>query len=198
MTRLARWHWLGAMLLCAGCATPPGSYVVLLPDADGGTGRLAVTDTLGTRVLDRPMQAVPLDRRGDERFAPSAAQLERDFGAALAVRPALPETLVVRFDRSGVRPAPADLEALRAFAARVRARPAPELLVVGHTDTVGGAAFNERLGLARAQAVAVVLEAEGVTPLSLTLQSRGERMPAVRTADEVDEPRNRRVVITVR
>ena len=189
---------LGAALLCAGCASPPGSYVVLLPDADGSTGRLAVTDARGTRVLERPMQALPLDRRGDEGFAPTEGQLQQDFGAALAVRPPLPETLVVRFERSGARLSAADLEALRAFAERVRRRPAPELLVVGHTDTVGGTVFNERLGLARAQAVVAVLVAEGVTPLSLTLQSRGERMPAVHTADEVDEPRNRRVVITVR
>ncbi len=84
------------------------------------------------------------------------------------------------------------------LAARIRGWPAVELLIVGHTDTVGDGPFNERLGLARAQAVAAELASRGVSPLSLTIESRGERELLVNTPDETDEPRNRRVVVSIR
>lgn len=185
-------------LLFAGCASPPGSYVVLVPGADGATGRVAVTDARGTRLLERPMQAVALDRAASAGFDATEAQLARDFGAALAAQPPLPETLVVHFERGGVRMTAESAQALSAFAARVRRRPAPEVAVVGHTDTVGEAGFNVRLGLARAREVAAALSSQGIEPIALSVASEGERVPAVETADGVDEPRNRRVVVTVR
>jgi outer membrane protein OmpA-like peptidoglycan-associated protein len=186
------------VLLFAGCASPPGSYVLLVPDADGSTGRVAVTDARGTRLLDRPMQAAALDGAVSGTFDASAAQLSRDFGAALAAQPPLPETLVVHFERGGVRMTADSAQALDAFADRIRRRPVPEITIVGHTDTLGEAGFNERLGLARAREVAAALRAQGVEPLTLSVASDGERTPAVETADDVDEPRNRRVVVTAR
>lgn len=74
----------------------------------------------------------------------------------------------------------------------------PELRfsVYGHTDLVGSAAYNERLGRARAKAVVAYLGQRGISPRRLrALVSYGEARPAVATAGP--EERNRRVVTEV-
>lgn len=195
--RLATAAWL-LVLLCAGCASAPGSYVVLLRDPDGSTGKVMVTDARGARLLERAGQATALDGRSTQPFDLASDQVARDFGVAIAARPPLAEALVIRFERGGARLPPESLPALQAFVERLKQWPVPEVVVVGHTDTVGDVAFNERLGLARARAVAAALVAQGVEAFSLQVETRGERSPAVATGDEVDEPANRRAVVTVR
>jgi outer membrane protein OmpA-like peptidoglycan-associated protein len=76
--------------------------------------------------------------------------------------------------------------------------------VVGHTDTTGTEKHNSGLGQQRADAVrtalADALKKHGVTTGQLDpigTSSAGESDLAVKTADEVDEPRNRRVHIEV-
>ncbi len=66
------------------------------------------------------------------------------------------------------------------------------LYVVGHTDTVGATADNQRLSEARAKAIARWFAAHAVTiPIEFT--GVGESALAVPTPDETDEPKNRRV-----
>ena len=60
------------------------------------------------------------------------------------------------------------------------------------------AAANDALSAKRAQAVREQLAGEGVPVEKMEVAGRGEREPLVPTADEVDEPRNRRVEISIR
>lgn len=188
--------WLA--LLCVGCASSPNSYVMLVESPDGTTGKVFVSDAAGSRVLERSGQATALDGSSAATFEVPGEQARRDFGGTLDAQPPLPETFVLHFERSAVRMTPESLRRLPELAALIRERPAAELVIVGHTDTLGEVAFNERLGLARARTVSVALAAQGVAPLSLVLESRGERELLVATPDETDEPRNRRVVVSVR
>jgi outer membrane protein OmpA-like peptidoglycan-associated protein len=66
------------------------------------------------------------------------------------------------------------------------------LYVLAHTDTVGTAEYNLRLSTRRAQAIARWFRRNGLR-IPLAYDGVGESMPKVKTADEVDEPRNRRV-----
>jgi outer membrane protein OmpA-like peptidoglycan-associated protein len=77
-------------------------------------------------------------------------------------------------------------------------RPAPEIAVVGHTDTVGDQQDNDQLSLERARTVQQRIEEVGISAVSIQASGRGERELLVPTADRVDEPRNRRVEITIR
>ena len=71
----------------------------------------------------------------------------------------------------------------------------PLVKISGNADTVGARDYNQMLSEMRAQAVAKVLEA-GDTPVrAMATEAHGETQPAVLTADETDEPRNRRVEI---
>ena len=80
----------------------------------------------------------------------------------------------------------------------VKGRPFPDVAVVGHTDTTGTAASNIELGLRRANAIRSLLVAAGVDAAVIEVTSHGEADLLVKTADEVLEPRNRRVDIAVR
>jgi outer membrane protein OmpA-like peptidoglycan-associated protein len=66
------------------------------------------------------------------------------------------------------------------------------LYVLGHTDTVGSAEHNVALSRRRARAIAGWFRARGLA-IPIAWEGLGERAPLVKTPDETDEPRNRRV-----
>lgn len=65
------------------------------------------------------------------------------------------------------------------------------LFVAGHTDTVGTTADNFRLSRERARAIAGWFRGRGLT-IHIAYEGFGEAALLVKTADNVDEPRNRR------
>ena len=77
-------------------------------------------------------------------------------------------------------------------------RPGRSLMLCGHTDTVGKTEFNDALSLRRAERVRKDFVDRGIPTHTVNVAGRGEREPFVPTADEVNEPRNRRVEINVR
>jgi len=71
------------------------------------------------------------------------------------------------------------------------------LVVVGHTDTSGGLAYNMRLSERRAKATADALVALGVAQSTLNVDWKGKTDLAVPTPDGVKEPLNRRSTISI-
>jgi opacity protein-like surface antigen len=67
--------------------------------------------------------------------------------------------------------------------------------VDGYTDTSGTPAYNQRLSVRRAEAVAAELVRDGVPRAAIAIQGFGETHPLVSTGDGVREPQNRRVEI---
>lgn len=67
-----------------------------------------------------------------------------------------------------------------------------QLYVAGHTDTVGPSAKNRKLSLDRARAIAAYFRKQGLT-LPITFAGFGEDVLKAKTADNTDEPANRRV-----
>ncbi len=78
----------------------------------------------------------------------------------------------------------------------IRQFPEVRFRVYGHTDLVGGNAYNQRLGLRRAQAVVAFLTSQGIDRGRLeAVASFGETQPVVATQNQ--ERRNRRTVTEV-
>jgi outer membrane protein OmpA-like peptidoglycan-associated protein len=75
--------------------------------------------------------------------------------------------------------------------------PSAEFVLGGHTDTFGPNWYNDRLSLSRAESVAAAIRSDSRFRDATNVISFGEQQLAVQTADEVREPDNRRVVITV-
>ncbi|WP_439520062.1 OmpA family protein [Hydrogenophaga sp.] len=192
---------LASLWLLAACApTIPRSYVVLVPDPDGAVGQVIVSGPQGNQVLTRAGQVAGID--GKEVKADLAnAQLDADFSAAKAAQPAAPEHFMLYFISGGTRLTEESEIQFSELLNRWRTRGAQtvvEVVVIGHTDTVGGADNNLVLSTQRARAVADRLQASGMKFSALTLESHGEKNPLVPTKDGVSEPRNRRVQVTIR
>ena len=87
-------------------------------------------------------------------------------------------------------------DALREQAIWIRQFPEIRFRVYGHTDAVGSAAYNKRLGLARANAVVHYLTTQGISRSRLeAVASFGETQPLIVTQGR--ERRNRRTVTEV-
>ncbi len=69
------------------------------------------------------------------------------------------------------------------------------VIITGHTDTVGGGDFNQRLSMRRSNAVKAEMVRQGVSPAGISTTGRGENELLVQTADNVKEPQNRRATI---
>ena len=175
--------------------------MVLLPDpGDGAVGRAVVSNSAGSAELAAARESTTV--AANQAPAPvaviSQAEADRLFGDVLAALPPAPQQFILyfRFESDELTPesqalVPGVLEALKN-------RPFPDVAVVGHTDTTGSAASNIALGLRRANAIRELLIQSGVSADLIEVSSHGEADPLVKTADEVSEPRNRRVEITVR
>ena len=70
--------------------------------------------------------------------------------------------------------------------------------IVGHTDTLGASAYNEKLSERRANKVAQDLINAGVEANQISVSGKGETDLKVPTANGTEEVRNRRVEIDVR
>ncbi len=78
----------------------------------------------------------------------------------------------------------------------IRQFPEVRFRVYGHTDLVGSSAYNQRLGLRRAQAVVNFLVSQGISRSRLeAMVSYGETRPVIDTPNR--ERRNRRTVTEV-
>jgi outer membrane protein OmpA-like peptidoglycan-associated protein len=82
-------------------------------------------------------------------------------------------------------------EALANDKSHGRDHPHMTLFIAAHTDTVGGNAYNIRLSQARARSIAGWFRKRGVH-FAIAYEGFGESTPLVKTADNVDEARNRR------
>jgi outer membrane protein OmpA-like peptidoglycan-associated protein len=83
-------------------------------------------------------------------------------------------------------------EVLAKDAAHGKQHPGITLFIAGHTDTVGNNGYNLKLSQARARSIAAWFRKRGVK-MPIAFEGFGETALAVKTADNVDEPKNRRV-----
>ncbi|HRQ81426.1 MAG TPA: OmpA family protein [Azospirillaceae bacterium] len=67
--------------------------------------------------------------------------------------------------------------------------------VIGHTDTSGSPAYNQRLSERRATSVKDALVKKGVAAANVTTEGKGETTLLVKTKDGVREPSNRRAQV---
>lgn len=187
-----------AAVLLAACGSPREHFSVL-PDREGKTGQMVVTPRQGSPVTLNQANLNASVRGGEATAAKlTEAQVKEMYREALDAQPMAPTRFTLYFVEGGDTLTPESQRDLDSVLAEIKKRPAPDLIIVGHTDRVGSVADNDRLALRRAEKLSAQLVAQGLAADSITASGRGEREPLVPTGDEVAEARNRRVEILVR
>jgi outer membrane protein OmpA-like peptidoglycan-associated protein len=172
---------------------------VLVPDADGKTGALSVTQSAAQQVLAAPYASARIRQDGQIEAGEVSPELVKQiFADALAAQPARPVSFLLYFLEGRDDLTPQSQLVLQQVFAEIARRPSPEIVVIGHSDRVGTVASNDALSLRRAQKVRGDLIRRGIAPERIEAAGRGEREPLVPTAPQVPEPRNRRVEISIR
>jgi len=190
---------LGLVLVLAGCAAR--STVVLIPDPDGHVGQLVVANEGGQQILNEKNQSV---RVADVKTAPgqvktmSTDEIQATFADVLAAQPLPPVTFILYFMPDSDQLTDESRAVLPDIFQTIQSRQSTDIVISGHTDTVGEKDYNFTLSLERAQAIFKILAAQGAVPAHITVTSHGEGNPLIKTADEVAEPKNRRVEVTIR
>ena len=206
--QVSTWLLIAAVSVATACgpkrvsspARPGQDLVVLLQDSDTKTtGAAGVSNPLGSvdLVTERDAARV-IGNSAPVLIKMSAEEVERMFGEALSALPPAPRrfTLFFRFESDELTDQSQAL--IPQVLAAVKEHVVQDVIVIGHTDTMGTQRANYGLGLKRAMMVRNLLVKSGLNLASIEVTSVGELDPVVKTPDETPEPRNRRVDIAVR
>lgn len=135
------------------------------------------------------------------RMDQQAEELEAEFPDAVIERVGegihitFPSGLLFDFDSNAIRSEAA--QHLRSLAASLDEYPDTQLLIVGHTDSVGDDTYNHGLSVRRAQAALDFLRAQGVPVDRMHASGRGEWEPLATNETEAGRQANRRVEVAI-
>ena len=201
------WLLIAAISIATACGPkrislpvqPGQSLTVLLPDADKSTGDARVSNPLGSVDLAEARDAALVTANREPVLGQlTEADVQRIFGDALSALPPPPQgfTLFFRFESDELTDQSQAL--IPKILAAVKAHAVQDVVVIGHTDTMGTQQANYGLGLKRALMVRNLLVEAGLNGSTIDATSVGELDLLVKTPDDTPEPRNRRVDIFVR
>lgn len=188
------------LLALAGCAAK-GTNVVLIEDPDGNVGQVTVSTPSGEQTLSKARQstkAATSSKAPDSVRVVDQAEIDDTYGRVLMALPEPVETFVLYFETGTSNLTPESSPVPEQVLATIVRRHSTDVRVHGHSDRVGTPEINQRLSLARAETMRAILVNMGVAENIIRTSSHGEGNPLVQTADEVSEPRNRRVEVLVR
>jgi len=137
--------------------------------------------------------------------APAAAPAPAPRAAAPAPAPAPAPAAATKvtyaadtffdFDKSVLK---ADGKAkLDDLAGKVKAINLEVIIAVGHTDSVGADAYNQKLSVKRADAVKAYLVSKGIEKNRVYTEGKGEKQPVADNKTDAGRSKNRRVEIEV-
>ncbi len=186
------------VLVISGCAG--GTMVVLTPNPDGKTGSITVSNQAGGVDIKSPYNATTVKDSTKSPNPPN--ELSRDtinaiFSEALSIEPKPPVHFILYFEKDLLLTSDS-VKLLPEILTAIKERSSTDISVIGHTDTVGSKEYNMALSINRANSVRDLLVTKGVNLNHIKITSHGKENPLIKTEDNVNEPRNRRVEVVVR
>jgi len=83
------------------------------------------------------------------------------------------------------------------LATKVRGINLEVVIAIGHTDSIGSDAYNQKLSVRRAESVKAYLVSKGVEPNRIYTEGKGEKQPVASNKTKDGRQKNRRVEIEV-
>jgi OOP family OmpA-OmpF porin len=83
------------------------------------------------------------------------------------------------------------------LATKVKAINLEVVIAIGHTDSIGADAYNQKLSVRRAESVKAYLVSKGVAPNRIYTEGKGEKQPVASNKTADGRQKNRRVEIEV-
>jgi len=83
------------------------------------------------------------------------------------------------------------------LATKVKAINLEVVIAIGHTDSIGSDAYNQKLSVRRAESVKAYLVSKGVEPNRVYTEGKGEKQPVASNKTKDGRAKNRRVEIEV-
>jgi OmpA-OmpF porin, OOP family len=83
------------------------------------------------------------------------------------------------------------------LATKVKAINLEVVIAIGHTDSIGSDAYNQKLSVRRAESVKAYLVSKGVEPNRIYTEGKGEKQPVASNKTADGRQKNRRVEIEV-
>ena len=111
--------------------------------------------------------------------------------------PQAPVSYMAFFDLGSVKLSDQSMQTISQAAQVYKTKANARVQVTGYADTVGNPAMNVQLSQRRAAVVKDALVKAGVPAAAIATTGDGETGLLVNTADQTNEPRNRRVAIVI-
>lgn len=180
-----------------GCST---SRIVLL-DADKKSSAIIVKTDQGELILDEPntyteISATKAKPSKPEHIDPQV--MEEEYGALIASTPKPPINFLLYFEAGTTILTTQSRQLFPKIIAAIKERIPCDVNIIGHSDRTGSKEYNVRLSLQRAHFVDSWLSEQEIDISNIIVESYGEEAPLVPTADNIPEPKNRRVEIFIR
>ena len=103
----------------------------------------------------------------------------------------------ILFDFNSTQILPAGRKNLQELANSLQKYPNSDILIVGHTDSVGTDVYNQDLSQRRAMAAGAYLQSLGVPANRLRMEGKGESEPVMANSTEEGRAQNRRVELAI-
>jgi OmpA-OmpF porin, OOP family len=126
---------------------------------------------------------------------PPAKPAPKPAPKPVAEKVTLAADVLFDFDKSVLKPeGKAKLDDL---ANKVKAINLEVVIAIGHTDSIGSDAYNQKLSVRRAESVKAYLVSKGVEPNRIYTEGKGEKQPVASNKTKEGRQKNRRVEIEV-
>jgi OOP family OmpA-OmpF porin len=126
---------------------------------------------------------------------PAPAPAPKPAPKPVAEKVTLAADVLFDFDKSVLKPeGKAKLDDL---ANKVKAINLEVVIAIGHTDSIGSDAYNQKLSVRRAESVKAYLVSKGVEPNRIYTEGKGEKQPVASNKTKEGRQKNRRVEIEV-